>query len=114
MKDQVPKNHKDLLDPKWKGKMPITSSGVDKKFVGNLYEQYGLDFVKKPAKQDFAIHSISTRALLDLIVSGEYAFSPALMDGHAAKSKPWAHRSTGSPCNPFRSFVPVWYCRNTP
>ncbi|MFC1815119.1 hypothetical protein ACFL0M_04075, partial [Thermodesulfobacteriota bacterium] len=47
----------------------------------------GEEFVKKVAQQDFVIHTMSARALLDLIVAGEYPCSPSIFGSHVSKSK---------------------------
>ncbi|MFC1816411.1 ABC transporter substrate-binding protein [Thermodesulfobacteriota bacterium] len=86
-KDQIPKTHRDLLDPKWKGKMPICGMMSGMHWMGGLLVTYGEDFVKQVAKQEFEVHMVSARALLDMIVAGEYVFSPAIYDSHVNLGK---------------------------
>ena len=81
-KDQLPKTYQDLLDPQWKGKMAITGTDTGISLVGTMLETYGEDFVKQLAKQDIDVHMVSGRALLDMVVNGEYAFSPVCADSH--------------------------------
>ncbi|MFC1817011.1 ABC transporter substrate-binding protein [Thermodesulfobacteriota bacterium] len=85
--EDLPKTYQDLLDPKWKGKLPIVGSNTGVTWAGCLLEIYGEDFVKKLSKQKFDIHMISARALLDMIIAGEYEFSPTIADSHVKKSK---------------------------
>lgn len=86
-KEQLPKTYQDLLDPKWKGKVPIVTSITGINWVGGLLESYGEKFVENIAKQGFPTHAVSPRALLDMIISGEYAFSPTILDSHVRDSK---------------------------
>mgnify|MGYP001618910202 CR=1 FL=1 len=86
-KEQVPKTYQDLLDPKWKGKMAIVGDWGGVVWIGALLSAYGEEFVKKIANQDFIIHMASARALNDMIISGEYAFSPTISDSHVAASR---------------------------
>jgi iron(III) transport system substrate-binding protein len=81
-KEELPKTYRDLLNPKWKGKLPIGGSTAGVGWMGVQLDTYGEDFVVQLAKQDFQVHMISVRALLDMIVKGEYAFSPTIADSH--------------------------------
>jgi len=86
-KSQLPKTYQDLLDPKWKGKMAIAGSSTGTNWVGVIVETYGEDFLKRLAQQDFAVHMISGFALLNMVINGEFAFSPTIFDSHAIASK---------------------------
>ncbi|MFC1815152.1 ABC transporter substrate-binding protein [Thermodesulfobacteriota bacterium] len=86
-KDQLPKSHQDLLDPKWKGKMALAGSNTGVSWMGTMLVTYGEDFVRQLAKQNFDVHMISGRAILDLVVAGEYPLSPAIFDSHVTYSK---------------------------
>ncbi|MFC1816170.1 ABC transporter substrate-binding protein [Thermodesulfobacteriota bacterium] len=86
-KGQLPKSYQDLLDPKWKGKLAIPGSDTGLTWVGNLLVTYGEDFVRRLAKQSFDVHMVSGRALLDMVIAGEYPFSPSISDSHAINSK---------------------------
>ncbi|MFC1817276.1 ABC transporter substrate-binding protein [Thermodesulfobacteriota bacterium] len=86
-KEKLPKTYQELLDPKWRGKIPITSSNTSVNWMGTMLVTHGEEFVKQMAKQDFIVHSISGRALLDLIIAGEYEFSPTCFNSHVSKSK---------------------------
>jgi len=86
-KPNLPKNYKDLLDPKWKGKVAISGGENGISFVGNMLDTFGEDFVKRLAAQNFDVHMVSARAILDLIINGEYWFSPTITDAHVIESK---------------------------
>ncbi|MFC1815156.1 ABC transporter substrate-binding protein [Thermodesulfobacteriota bacterium] len=86
-RDQLPKTYQDLLDPKWMGKMAIVGSSTGVNWVGAMVAARGEEFVKQIAKQKFDIHMVSARALNDMIIAGEYAFSPTIYDSHVGKSK---------------------------
>jgi len=86
-KEALPKTYQDLLNPKWKGKMPIVGDWGGVVWMGGILSTLGEDFVRKLAQQDFIIHMVSARALNDMIVAGEYALSPTISDSHVAASK---------------------------
>jgi iron(III) transport system substrate-binding protein len=48
----APKNLRDLLDPRWKGKMAITSTTTGSRWIGNALETMGREFLDKLAEQD--------------------------------------------------------------
>jgi len=86
-KGQIPKTYEDLLDPKWKGIMPIAGSSTGSDWMGTMLTVKGEDFVKRVAAQDFKIHMVSARAILDMIINGEYRFSPTIYESHIIDSK---------------------------
>ncbi len=83
----VPKTYEDLLDPKWKGKISLTGSTGGANWMSAPLHVHGEEFVKKIARQNFNIHVESGGALLDMIISGEYALSPTIYDSHVLASK---------------------------
>ncbi|MFC1817115.1 ABC transporter substrate-binding protein [Thermodesulfobacteriota bacterium] len=86
-KRQVPKTYEDLLDPKWKGKMVIPGSNSGVGWMGGILFYRGEDFLNQLVKQEFTVHMASARAVLDMVLNGEYGFTPAAADSHANKSK---------------------------
>jgi len=87
-KAELPKTHKDLLDPKWQGKGKVAISGdTGANWLGTLLATYGEDFVRKMAKQDFAVQIVAPAALRDMLINGEYVLSPTIADSHVAESK---------------------------
>lgn len=86
-KKEVPKTHKDLLDPKWKGKGTIVGSDTGINWMENMLETYGEEFVEQIANQNFAVQMMSAAAIIGLVISGEYAFSPTITDAHVKVNK---------------------------
>jgi len=78
--EQIPKSYEDLLDPRWKNKGAISGQQGAKNWVGAMLEAHGEDFVKKVAQQRFDVHKVSSTALLDMVVAGEYIFTPTSYD----------------------------------
>ena len=87
-KANLPKTYRDLLDPKWKGKVALAGSENGVSFVGNMLDTFGEDFMKRLANQKFDVHMVSARAILDMIINGEYLLSPTITDAHVAATKP--------------------------
>jgi len=85
-KAQLPKTYQDLLEPRWKGKLAITTDSSPT-WAGTINHFFGEDLLKKIAQQDFTIHVGAPLNLLELIVSGEYAASPVIFDSHVFASK---------------------------
>ncbi|MFC1816808.1 ABC transporter substrate-binding protein [Thermodesulfobacteriota bacterium] len=85
--DQLPKTYQDLLDPKWKGKITISGTNTGVQWIGTILSALGEDFVKRLAQQEIQVHMVSGGALFDMIVAGEYPFSPTLYRSHAVLSK---------------------------
>jgi ABC-type Fe3+ transport system substrate-binding protein len=77
-KDQAPKTYRDLLDPKWKGKMAWNPSSIVGAigFVGNMLismgEARGMDYLRALAQQKIVNVEASSRAILDQVIAGEY------------------------------------------
>lgn len=88
-REELPKSYRDLLDPKWKGngKVAISVGPPSASWVGAMLVTYGEDFVKQIAKQDFNVHAVTARAVLDMVINGEYLFSPTQSDAHVSESK---------------------------
>lgn len=86
-KEQIPKTYEELLNPKWKGKMPIAGSSTGSDWMGTILVTYGEDFVKRLAAQDFKVHMASASAIIDMVISGEYALSPTIYESHVVETK---------------------------
>ena len=87
-KADMPKTYKDLLDPKWKGKMawnPNSSAGA-LGFVGNVLmsmgETEGMAYLRELAKQQIVNVEASSRAILDQVIAGEYPIGLMMFNNH--------------------------------
>lgn len=99
--EELPKNHQELLDPKWKGKMAIPGSSTGVRFVGSMTLLYGEDFVKKLAANDVKLVQVSGRALSDMVIAGEFPLSPTIFQSHVTVSS-----KEGAPFG-FKALEPV-------
>ena len=86
-KEQIPKTYADLLDPKWKGKMPIAGGGTGSDWMGTILTARGEGFVKQLAGQGFQVHMVSASAIIDMVIAGEYALSPTIYESHVVLAK---------------------------
>jgi iron(III) transport system substrate-binding protein len=84
----APRSLKDLLDPRWKGKMAIvgtTSTGV--RWIGNVIEALGREYLDKLAEQEVSVQNMAPAALINLIGSGEVPLSPTIFDANVTMAK---------------------------
>jgi ABC-type Fe3+ transport system substrate-binding protein len=86
----APRTLKDLLDPKWKGKMAWTTSrgSGGPAFIGavlqSLGEADGMAYLKALARQEIANVNVAARALVDQCAAGEYPIVLNIFNHHAA------------------------------
>jgi len=91
-KDQAPRSYRDLLDPRWKGKMvwnPKSMTGAWgflATVMNHMGEQDGTAYLRALAKQDIVPLPIAIRAVLDRVIGGEYAIGLEMNNTHAAIS----------------------------
>ena len=83
----APRNLKDLLDPKWKGKMAITSTTTGARWIGNVLETLGREFLNKLADQEMSVQDMAPASLINLVVSGEIPLSPTIFDANVTLAK---------------------------
>lgn len=83
----APKSLKDLLDPKLKGKMAITSTTTGARWIGNALETLGREFLDKLAEQDMSVQDMAPAALINLVASGEVPLSPTIFDANVTLAK---------------------------
>ena len=83
----VPKSMKDLLDPKWKGKMTIAGTTTGTQWIGAIVETFGMEFLEKLAAQNINVQNISGAALAELVVSGEVPLSPTIFNSNISTAK---------------------------
>jgi len=97
----APRNLKDLIDPKWKGKMAITSTTTGVRWIGNALDTLGREYLEKMADQEVSVQDMAPAALIGLIGSGEVPMSPTIFDANVAIAK-----QKGSPVE-WRPLEPV-------
>ncbi|MGE5220552.1 MAG: ABC transporter substrate-binding protein [Chloroflexota bacterium] len=83
----APRSLKDLLDPKWKSKMAITSTSTGVRWIGNLLESQGREFLNKMAEQEISVQDMAPAALINLVGSGEIPLSPTIFDANVTIAK---------------------------
>jgi len=85
---EAPKTYEDLLDPKWKGKMAISSLSVTAaNWVGTMIVTHGIDYVRKLGQQQIRPYRVTARAVANLMISGEVAISPTTYLSHVEASR---------------------------
>jgi iron(III) transport system substrate-binding protein len=77
---EAPKSTRDLLDPKWKGKMSIAGTSTGVRWIGAILTTVGREFLDKMAEQEVQIQDMSGAALAGLVGSGEVPLSPTIFD----------------------------------
>jgi iron(III) transport system substrate-binding protein len=82
----VPKNYEGLLNPKLKDKIGLAGSDTGTRTIGAILKFKGEEFIRKLKAQNPAVHNVSGRALLDLVISGEIGLSPTTFRNHAEVS----------------------------
>jgi len=83
----VPKSMKDLLDPRWKGKMSIAGTTTGTQWIGAIIETFGMEFLEKLAAQEINVQNISGAALSQLVASGEVPLSPTIFNSNITVAK---------------------------
>jgi ABC-type Fe3+ transport system substrate-binding protein len=90
--EQVPRTHKDLLDPRWKGQFvwhPYSIAG-GYGFIGvvlkSMGEENGMRYLRELAKQNIVPLPVAARAVLDRVIAGEYPIGLDMNSSHAAIS----------------------------
>lgn len=83
----APASLKDLVDPKWKGKMAITSTSTGVRWVGNALETMGREYLDKLSEQEISVQDMAPAALINLIGSGEISMSPTIFDANVTIAK---------------------------
>ncbi|HEY7318667.1 MAG TPA: extracellular solute-binding protein [Candidatus Binatia bacterium] len=97
----APRSLKDLIDPKWKGKMAITSTTTGVRWIGNALDTMGREYLDKMADQEVSVQDMAPAALIGLIGSGEVPMSPTIFDANVTIAK-----QKGSPVE-WRPLEPV-------
>lgn len=82
----APRNYDGLLRPELKDKIAFAGSDTGVTVIGAMLKFKGEEYVKKLKSQNPAIHNVSGRALLDLVISGEVGLSPTIFRNHVEVS----------------------------
>ena len=85
--NDAPKSLKELLDPKWKGKMSIVSTSTGVRWIGSVLNVMGREFLDKMAEQELKVQDMSGAALSGLVASGEVPLSPTIFDADVKVAK---------------------------
>jgi len=117
----VPKSWDELLNPKWRGQIVwSTSRGSGAPvFIGNILaamgREAGMGYLEKLAKQSVAKSTASARALLDLVIAGEYPLVLNIFNHHAVISKKAGAPAEWQPMEPVASpFNTVGLAKDSP
>jgi iron(III) transport system substrate-binding protein len=82
----VPKNYEDLLKPDLKGKIGFATTDTGSRVIAAMLKSKGAEFVQKLKTQQISLHSVSGRAILDMVISGELGVSPTVFLSHSRVS----------------------------
>jgi len=82
----APKNYESLLRPELKDKIAFAGSDTGVTVMGAMLKFKGEEYVRKLKAQNVAIHNVSGRALLDMVISGEVGVSPTTFRNHVEVS----------------------------
>jgi len=82
----VPKGFDDLLKPELRGKIGFATSDTGNRVIAAMLASKGPEFVQKLKGQQISLHSVSGRAILDMVISGELGLSPTVFLSHSRVS----------------------------
>jgi iron(III) transport system substrate-binding protein len=82
----VPKGFEDLLKPELRGKIGFATTDTGARVIGAMIASKGPEFVQKLKAQQITLHSVSGRAILDMVISGELGVSPTVFLSHSRVS----------------------------
>lgn len=92
-KGSEPKSFKDLLDPRWKGKIAVSGNASSPGVAGlvgfvlaNMGERQGIEYLKLLAVQRPSVIQASTRQVLDMVIASEYSLGLQILNHHVAFS----------------------------
>ena len=68
-----------------------TSTGV--RWLGNVVDAMGTEFIDKLSRQEVKVQNISGAALAGLVVSGEVPLSPTIYDANIFKARSLSEKS---------------------
>jgi iron(III) transport system substrate-binding protein len=82
----VPRNYDGLLRPELRDKIGFAGSDTGVTTIGAMVRTRGEEYLKKLKAQNPAVHNVSGRALLDMVISGEVGVSPTTFRNHVETS----------------------------
>ena len=82
----VPKSFDDLLKPELKDKIGFATTDTGARVIAAMLKSKGAEFVQKLKGQQITLHSVSGRAILDMVISGELGLSPTVFLSHSRVS----------------------------
>ena len=82
----VPRNYEGLLRPELKDKIAFAGSDTGVTVTGAMLKFKGEEYVRKLKALNPAVHNVSGRALLDMVISGEVGVSPSTFRNHVEVS----------------------------
>ena len=82
----VPKSFDDLLNPELKGRIGLATTDTGARIIAAMLKSKGPEFVQRLKSQQIALHGVSGRAILDMVISGELGVSPTTFLSHARVS----------------------------
>jgi iron(III) transport system substrate-binding protein len=85
--ERAPRKFDDLLKPEFKGKMGFANGDTGARMIAAMLKAKGEEYIKKLRTQEYSLHSLSARALADLVAAGEVEISPTISRDHAAEVK---------------------------
>ena len=84
---QAPKTYADLLDPKWKGRMALSGSiSTAANWLGVIMLDQGEDYLRKLAQQNSRVFQVTSRAISNLMLTGEVEIAPMTYASHVVAS----------------------------
>jgi iron(III) transport system substrate-binding protein len=85
--ERAPRKFDDLLKPEFKGKMGFANGDTGARMIAAILKAKGEEYLRKLRTQEYSLHSLSARALADLVAAGEVEISPTISRDHAAEVK---------------------------
>jgi iron(III) transport system substrate-binding protein len=82
----VPKSFEDLLKPELRGTIGFATTDTGARVIAAMLKAKGAEFVQKLKAQQISLHSVSGRAILDMVISGELGVSPTVFLSHSRVS----------------------------
>lgn len=80
--DQAPKTWRDLLDPKWKGKITIAGGDAELHLIAFFEATQKKDYLDKFAAQDIQVQQTTQRAVANMLIAGQIAMSANVARAH--------------------------------